>query len=160
MDVVAWLALAVGAGSLALGSYNTVVQRRTRTPRLGVTARYADETTDHGAIVAFLVIEAVNVGDVPTTLTEVGVVMDGEELVPEPLNDVASAWAPLPHELLPAQRFRQRRPIGRLAHLASERGVIGNVHLRAFYRDYKGTRYKAAPLELDVDHWTELPKVG
>lgn len=123
MDPVAWLALAVAVGGLALSCYNTWVQRRTRLPQVKVSARYADESLDMGALVAFLIIEAVNVGDVPTTLTEVGVMADGEELVPEPLNDMESLYRQLPAELAPAQKFRQRRPLGTLAFMASERGI-------------------------------------
>src|SRR5215203_287239 len=132
MDFFAWATLAIALAGLGLSIFNAWEQRRTRTPQLRVVARYTDESLLSGELVAFLVVEATNIGDVPAILTGLQVIVDGKELVPEAIDENEDSFARPVEPLMPGQSYRQRRPIDRLAHMAAKRGINGTVYLLAF----------------------------
>lgn len=140
--------------------FNTWEQRRTRMPHLRVRARLSF-TSGYPHPREHFLKSVTSVGDVATTRMEAGVILpDGGEYA-WPFESVGGAITKaLPFEIAPAEGHLCGALVRPFAARLSLRGFTGTVLLRAFYRDYKGTTYKAEPLDVDVNHWLNPPKVG
>jgi len=66
----------------------------------------------------------------------------------------------LPMELAPAEIIRSGIAPDAMRHELKRLGYGNLVALRGVYHDYKGRACRSALLNLDIERWTSMPKLG
>lgn len=141
-----------GIGGLVLGIINFVAARRDKQRR--VIVQLANGVlAQPPAFPPALIITAMNPGQMPVKLSEVGLLLPQGKVMymTEPLSDVR-----YPHDLASGHRCQTWAYMHDTALYLQTQGICGKVELRGFYRDALGSTYTSKSLRFDVDRWAAV----